>query len=208
MIHLTRSGALLVDGAELDAGAWTRRPVEIVEVGESLTALEAVRRLGEARTLRHLVIGVIGPREATDSQAEAAFQIGKALGALGLTLICGGRSGVMEAVSKGCDAADGLLIGILPGNTPDEANPYVGIPLPTGLAQGRNMVIARSARVLIAVGGSYGTLSEVAFGLHFSKPVIGLEAAPKVDGVTHVSDADAAVEAALSALLRSAPPAP
>ena len=96
------------------------------------------------------------------------------------------------------------MIGLLPGFTPDDGNPYVGIPLPTGLNEGRNMVIARAARVLIAVGGSYGTLSEIAYGLHFSKPVICLEGAPNIGGTSQASSADHAVELALDSLITAA----
>lgn len=110
----------------------------------------------------------------------------------------------MEAASKGCKESGGLLIGILPKSDPSEANSFVGIPLPTGLGEARNMIIAKSARVLIPVGGSYGTLSEVAYGLHFSKPVICIEGAADVEGVAHVENADAAVSAALEALLLTA----
>lgn len=128
----------------------------------------------------------------------AAEQVAHALGGLGLTLICGGKTGVMAAASKGCRDAGGLMLGILPGS---EANDYVAIPLPTGLGEARNMVIVKSARVLVAVGGSYGTLSEVAYGLHFSKPVIGLEGAAEIDGVQIVRGAAQAVDAVMNALL-------
>lgn len=132
-------------------------------------------QLGQTIGLRHLVVGVIGPRDASDIQLAVAERVGFVLGGLGLTLICGGKSGVMEATSKGCARANGLMIGILPGSTPDDANNFVGIPLPTGLGEARNMIIAKSARVLIAVGGSYGTLSEVAYGLHFPSRLLVLQ---------------------------------
>lgn len=188
----------------LDVPPWRLVPPEGAVAEDGLTARAAFAGLGGAAALRHIVVGMIGPREARASQRAAAERIAFALGGLGLTLICGGRTGVMEAASKGCSEAGGLMIGILPGSTPEGANAHVAIPLPTGLGEARNMVIAKSARVLIAVGGSYGTLSEVAYGLHFDKPVIGLEAAPDVPGVTHVDGPDAAVEAALGALLATA----
>lgn len=150
------------------------------------------------------MVGVIGPREATAEQVSTAEAVGEALGSLGLTVICGGRSGVMEAVCKGVSASGGLAIGILPGSTPDEANGFVGIPLPTGLGEARNMIIAKSARVLIAVGGSYGTLSEVAYGLHFGKAVIGLSGAPDVEGVWHAGSVGAAIDMTLDALASAA----
>ena len=152
-------------------------------------------------SLRHLVVGVIGPREATKPQLEAAQHIGTQLGKLGLTLICGGKSGVMEAVSKGCREVGGTMIGILPDSQPDAANQFVDIPLPTGLGEARNMIIAKSARVLISVGGSYGTLSEIAYGLHFSKPVIGIEGAPAIEGLIEAKDSKEAIQLALRSLL-------
>lgn len=154
--------------------------------------------------LRHLVVGVIGPRAATDVQAHTARALGRALGHLSVTTICGGRSGVMEAVCAGVQDVGGLSIGILPGSDPDSANGFVGIPLPTGLNEGRNMVIARAARVLIAVGGSHGTLTEIAFGLHFAKPVIALEDAPDIAGVIRAADVDAAMEMCCASLLDQA----
>lgn len=190
----------------LDARRWTRRRMPAPsQAAPDPLGLETLQRLAAAHPLRHIVVGIIGPREANAAQRDAARRIGRALGETGVTLICGGRSGVMNAASEGCAEAGGLMIGILPGSTPEEANPYVGIPLPTGLGEARNMVIAKSARVLIAIGGSYGTLSEVAYGLHFSKPVIGLEGAPAVDGVRQASCVDSALDLAAAALFASAP---
>lgn len=199
-------GSLRIDGRRLDVRRWATVPADEGDSGRDIGAAEAAAVLAKTVTLHHLVIGVIGPRDATDAQRATAEQMGRALGALGLTVICGGRSGVMEAVCKGVDAAGGLAIGILPGSTPDEANPFVAIPLPTGLGEARNMIIAKSARVLIAVGGSYGTLSEVAYGLHFGKAVIGLEDAPQVAGVRHASNVADALEQAMAALFGAALP--
>lgn len=199
-------GSVLIDGKTLDQGSWrvARAETGPAAVGQAVTATQAMTALSRSASLRHLVVGVIGPRDASPAQVAAARAIGQSLGGLGLTVICGGRSGVMEAVSAGVADAGGLVIGILPGSTPDEANPFVGIPLPTGLGEARNMVIAKAARVLIAVGGSYGTLSEVAYGLHFDKAVIGLEDAPAVEGVQHADTVEAAVELAMAALLATA----
>ncbi|MEO1225714.1 MAG: DNA-binding protein [Pseudomonadota bacterium] len=193
-----------VDGAPLDPALWCVKPAEAPEAGRQVSPKEAFQALSETNGLRHLVVAVIGPREATPAQEAAAEAVGRALGQLGLTLICGGRTGVMQSVSAGCSAVGGLIIGILPGSHPDEANEFVGIPLPTGLGEARNMVIAKAARVLIAIGGSYGTLSEVAYGLHFSKAVIGLEGAPDVDGVQQAPDVPKAIDLALDALAASA----
>lgn len=202
-LKISTDGAVLVAGAELDATSWERR--RSLKTGEEASALQVFQHLSQACALRHLVVGVIGPREASRPQLAGAEQIGRLLGSVGVTVICGGRAGVMEAVSKGCATSGGLAIGLLPGDTPDEANPFISVALPTGLGEARNMIIAKSARVLIAVGGSYGTLTEVAYGLHFSKPVIGIEAAPQVEGVEHASCPADAVEQALAALLAAAP---
>lgn len=199
-------GSILIDDRPLDPGTWRVAGAGTcpAAAGQVVTATQAVKALSRTASLRHLVVGVIGPRDATPAQVAAARAIGRSLGSFGLSVICGGRSGVMEAVSAGVAEAGGLVIGILPGSTPEEANPFVGIPLPTGLGEARNMVIAKAARVLMAVGGSYGTLSEVAYGLHFDKAVIGLEGAPAVEGVQHANSVEAALDLAMVALLATA----
>ncbi|KPQ20639.1 MAG: hypothetical protein HLUCCA24_01960 [Rhodobacteraceae bacterium HLUCCA24] len=199
---LHADGSVFIDGERLDRKAWQTTPAARGEAddGHGLSAPEAMAALSATGTLRHLVVGVIGPREARAAETATAEALGAALGALGVTVICGGRSGVMEAVCKGVSAAGGLAIGILPGSSPDEANRFIGIALPTGLGEARNMVIAKSARVLIAVGGSYGTLTEVAYGLHFGKAVIGLEGAPDVEGVQHADSVEEAMALAIDAL--------
>ena len=196
-------GTLRAPGRALDVRSWRWVPSSAERHSSSGTAHEAMARLGP-HGLRHLVVGVIGPRAATDAQVALAETVGHDLGALGLTVICGGRGGVMEAACRGVARAGGLSIGLLPGKAADEANAHVGIPLPTGLNEGRNMVIAQAARLLIAVGGSSGTLSEIAFGLHFGKPVIGLDDAPDIDGVGQAADAGEAVEMACASLIEAA----
>lgn len=192
-------------GCKISYKDWLWTPSSETPAQTGLAARSALEAVADGRRLRHLVIGVIGPRDAAPNHLAAAEAVGGALGALGLTMICGGKSGVMEAACKGADAAGGLAIGLLPGNDPEDANAFVGVPLPTGLREGRNMVIAKAARVLIAIGGSYGTLTEVAYGLHFDKAVIGLEGAPAVDGVQPAADVDHALELAAHALFATAP---
>lgn len=204
---LHEDGTVFAGGARIDPVRWVRLTTASAPPGQAISAREAMAALARQAPLRHLVIGVIGPRAASTAQAMAAETVGRQLAGYGLTVICGGKTGVMEAVCKGCSAGGGLSIGLLPGTDPDEANPFVSIALPTGLSEGRNMVIARAARVLIAIGGSYGTLSEVAYGLHFAKPVIGIAGAPDVEGVRYAADADAAVDLALAALIGTARPA-
>lgn len=201
-IAKTTSGTVLLDEQELDVSTWTVGSSRAK--GVAVSAKGAFELLGRRGSLRHVVVGVIGPRDATEEQLKAAERLANILAEYGITLICGGKTGVMQAASRGCASAGGLMIGLLPGSSPREANEFVGVPLPTGLGEARNMIIAKSARVLVAVGGSYGTLSEVAYGLHFSKPVIGLAGAANVEGVVHVDGPEAAANAVFEALLFSA----
>ena len=120
------------------------------------------------------IIGVIGGSAPAVEEATAAEAVGRALAEEGAILICGGRGGVMEAACRGAKAAGGLTIGILPGISRDEANPYVDISIVTGMGEARNSIIVRSAQAVIAIGGSYGTLSEIGFALAFGVPVVGL----------------------------------
>jgi len=107
----------------------------------------------------------------------------------------------MEAVCRGASSAGGTTIGILPDADPSFANPYVGIVIATGIGEARNALIARAALCLVAIGDSFGTLSEVAFGRQFGKVVLGLEGAARVEGVVHVADVGVALrEIALVAL--------
>jgi uncharacterized protein (TIGR00725 family) len=121
-----------------------------------------------------LLVAVIGGANPAPEEAAAAEAVGRALAEAGAILVCGGRGGVMEAACRGAKAAGGLTIGILPGPHRGEANPYVDIPIVTGIGVARNAIIARTAHAAVAVGGSYGTLSEIAFALGFGVPVVGL----------------------------------
>ena len=146
-------------------------------------------------------IGVIGPREALPAQLATAEELGRGLAEIGYAVVCGGRHGVMEAVCRGASSAGGTTIGILPDADPSFANPYVGIVIATGIGEARNALIARAALCLVAIGNSFGTLSEVAFGRQFGKLVVGLEGAARVEGVVHVADVGAALrEVSLVAL--------
>jgi uncharacterized protein (TIGR00725 family) len=138
-------------------------------------------------------IGVIGPREATAEQLAAAEALGAALGTIGLFVVCGGRQGIMEAVCRGAAGAGGISIGLLPETDTSGANRYVSIPIATGIGEARNALVARAAFCLVAIGDSYGTLSEVALGLQFGRPVIGLCGAARVEGVRQVKSVEDAV---------------
>jgi uncharacterized protein (TIGR00725 family) len=103
-----------------------------------------------------------------------AEAVGRHLAEAGATVICGGMGGVMAAACRGAKSRGGLTVGVLPGISASDANPYVDIPVVTGMGEARNVIIVRTAMAVIAVGGEFGTLSEVAFGLKLGRPVIGL----------------------------------
>lgn len=164
--------------------------------GEPLDAIQAVAWLQrESGHPLRVPVGVIGPREATREQLAAADGVGALLARAGLVVICGGRHGVMQAVCEGAARHGGVSIGLLPDPEPAPANPFVTIALATGIGEARNALVARAAFCLVAIGDSFGTLSEVALGRQFGKLVVGLEGAAQVDGVVHVASAAAAVDA-------------
>lgn len=160
---------------------------------EPLSALDALRRLAENGGIRRVPVGIIGPKIADEEELRIAERLGGELARLGLQLLCGGKNGVMEAACKGCLEAGGLPIGLLPDEEWTAANDYCAIPIPTGIGPARNAIIARGCRLLIAVGGGHGTLSEMALGLHFNRPVLSLGNAPAVEGATLCADVDEAL---------------
>ena len=120
------------------------------------------------------IIAVIGASHCPPEIARLAREVGRHLAERGATLVCGGLGGVMEAACRGAKEAGGMTIGILPGMSRSEANPYVDVPIVTGLGEGRNVIVVRTAQAVIAVAGEYGTLSEIAFALKMGRPVVGL----------------------------------
>lgn len=121
------------------------------------------------------IIGVIGESEFSDpAHDRLAEEVGRLIASAGYLLVCGGLTGVMESACRGAKAAGGTTIGILPGADRAEANPFVDVPIPTGMGQMRNVAIVLTADALIAVGGGFGTLSEIGHALRCGKPVIGL----------------------------------
>jgi uncharacterized protein (TIGR00725 family) len=139
-------------------------------------------------------VGVIGGGECTDSTYKTAQSLGFEIGKRDWILVCGGLGGVMEAAAKGCAEAGGMSLGILPGSKRDSANPYIRIALPTGLGEGRNLLVVRTSDVLVSIGGGYGTLSEIALALKAGKPVIGLETWEHIQGIQYVSHPDEVIE--------------
>ena len=126
------------------------------------------------KTQRSRIISVFGGREADPKQCEDAEIVGKAIAERGWILLCGGRSGIMEAVSRGCNEAGGLTVGILPGTDDSDANSFVSIPIATGIGLARNEILACACDAAVAIGGKYGTLSEIGHALQYGKSVIVL----------------------------------
>jgi uncharacterized protein (TIGR00725 family) len=158
-------------------------------------------------------ITVIGESDASKSTYKLAEEVGKLIAKSGAILVCGGLKGVMEAAAKGARSQGGLTIGILPGSRRDEANQYIDIPIVTGLGYARNKLVVKSGQAVIAIGGKYGTLSEIGFALGYGIPVFGLKTWElirgdgKVDpGVVHVRTAKEAVDSALNAIKKAPKP--
>jgi len=149
---------------------------------------------------RKIQIGVIGAGSCTKSQADAAFMVGREIARRDAVLVCGGLGGVMEAACRGAKDAGGITVGLLPTSRKGDANPYVDIIVVTNMGHARNAIIAHSSDVLIAVGGEYGTLSEIALSLKIGKPVISLENRWDLKDVITVPGPENAVETAFRSL--------
>jgi uncharacterized protein (TIGR00725 family) len=119
-------------------------------------------------------VAVVGPGEATPEEIATAEEVGHLLAERGAVLVCGGLGGVMEAACRGAKEGGGRTVGILPGSDRATANPHVDVAIATGLGEARNALVVRAADVLIAVGGAYGTLSEIALALKTGTPVVGI----------------------------------
>ena len=151
-----------------------------------------------------MIIAVIGDSSCSRQQAKLAESVGGLLARRGATVICGGLGGVMEAVCRGAKSEGGLTVGILPGQDSSMANPWVDIPVVTGIGEARNVTVVKSAQTLIAIGGSYGTLSEIAYALKSGIPVIGLNTwsmsrnGQEDDSIIRAQSAAEAVDKAMS----------
>lgn len=150
-----------------------------------------------------MIVGVIGSDGDIDDENRAnAETVGRMVAERGAVLVCGGRGGVMEAACKGAKSAGGLTIGILPTMDKGGANSFVDVPIVTGMDVARNVIIVRTADVLIAVGGRYGTLSEIAHALSMGKKVVSLHSwdslrqEEAISGLVFASTAEEAVESA------------
>jgi uncharacterized protein (TIGR00725 family) len=119
-------------------------------------------------------VGVIGGRSCTQEEGRLARELGQGIARQGWVLVCGGMGGVMEQACRGAREAGGVTLGILPGNTRGEANPYLSYSVITGLGEARNVLVVKSCRAVVAVAGSFGTLSEIALANAAGIPVIGM----------------------------------
>lgn len=122
-----------------------------------------------------MFIAVIGSASCNEEIAALAREVGREIARHGAVLVCGGGGGVMEAACRGAKEEGGLTVGILPGTDRRQANPFVDVPLVTGLGEARNALVVRTADTVIALSGGYGTLSEIGLALKMGQPVIGLD---------------------------------
>jgi hypothetical protein len=150
-----------------------------------------------------MYVGVIGGQLCTDEDERAAYEVGSLLARRGAVIVCGGLGGIMEAACKGAKEGGGITIGILPGPFRGDANPYVDYVIATDMGQARNAVIVRTADAVVAVGGGYGTLSEIAMALKMGKKVVALSSweisskgAPD-ERIMRVQNPEAAVDAVM-----------
>jgi uncharacterized protein (TIGR00725 family) len=166
----------------------------LANVSSSLSAraIELVARLSERQISSKKwlqPVAIIGPGDAGPQEYLAAYRMAYCLARSGITLVCGGRGGVMEAASRAAQDTDGVVIGFLPEDDLSGANPYLSIAIPTGMGEMRNALIARASVCLVAIGGGMGTLSEVALGLKWNKPVFCLHeevVLPKIRRSEHI----------------------
>ena len=151
-----------------------------------------------------MIIAVIGDSSCSPEEVKLAESVGEILAKQGATIVCGGLGGVMEAACRGAKSKGGLTIGILPGQDPSTANAWVDIPVVTGIGEARNVAVVKSAQAVIAIGGRYGTLSEIAHALKSNIPVIGLNTWSLLrngledDSIIEVKNATEAVDKAIS----------
>lgn len=156
------------------------------------------------------MIAVCGGGTCDEEQAALAEDVGLLLAEAGAIVVCGGLGGVMEAVCRGAARAGGVTVGILPGYDVRAANPYVSVPIATGMGEARNVVIVQTAAAMIAIGGEYGTLSEIALARKRGKFVVGLrswELGEELNGTPRVLPVETAADAVRLALAAAQQPA-
>ena len=139
-------------------------------------------------------IAVIGAGDCSQEIYNLAKELGHMIAQREWILICGGLGGVMEGAAKGCYKAGGMTVGILPGGERDSANPFIHLAIPTGLGEGRNLLVVKASDAVLSIAGGYGTLSEIGLALKTGKPVIGLKTWPDIDGVDYVETPQQAID--------------
>jgi len=155
--------------------------------------------------MSHVFVAVVGGSTCTAEEARVAEAVGRGLAGRGAALVCGGLGGVMEAACRGAKSAGGLTVGILPGDDRRSANPHVDVPVVTGMGHARNAIVVKTAQAVIAIDGSYGTLSEIALALQNGIAVIGLGTwdlslhGQADKSIVQARDAEEAVEKAIAA---------
>jgi uncharacterized protein (TIGR00725 family) len=155
--------------------------------------------------IERLQISVVGGADGAPEIIRDAETVGRGIAEAGAVLICGGRTGVMEAASKGASEAGGTVVGVLPTLSRGDANPYVSHVIATGIGEARNLAVVASGDAVIAVGGEWGTLSEIAYARKLGRPVVAIQSwslrnqAGTDLGIVEASSPEEAVRAALSA---------
>ncbi len=134
--------------------------------------------VGVERSFPPYRISVVGAGQASPEECRLAEAVGRSLAEAGAVVVTGGMGGVMEAASKGCREAGGTTIGLLPGRDPSAANPWVDLPLATGMGESRNSLVVRAGEAVVAIGGSWGTLSEIALARKMGHSVVLLGKPP------------------------------
>ena len=192
---LDRVNRRLCDSTRGEFDPRTRAWREGTVRGERIGVRDAVRWLQQESGMPcRAPVGVIGARNAKSEYLIFAERLGRGLAEMGLTVVCGGLTGVMGAVSKGAGENGGTVVGLLAQGDWREANPYVTVPIATGIGEARNAIIARASLCVVAVGGGYGTVSEIALALQFDVPVFGVFEAAPLPGARVVADVDEALE--------------
>ncbi len=149
---------------------------------------------------RSLYVAVVGSGEAAGELYEKAREVGRIVASRGGIVVCGGLSGVMEAAARGATEEGGVAIGILPDENRGRSNSYLSYSIPTGTGQGRNLAVVCSGDVIVAVGGEYGTLSEIGLALKIGRPVVALESWNLGGHVVVAASPEEAVESAFGAI--------
>ena len=146
---------------------------------------------------KRIQIGVLGASSCGPDIEQAAYGVGREIARQGAVLLCGGLGGVMTAAAKGAKDAGGLTVGILPGASASDANPYIDLKVVTDMGHARNVVLVRSADAVIAVSGGYGTLSEIAIARKIGVPCVGLQTWDLDPGVVRTDGPEEAVRCAM-----------